>query len=130
MAPQVAQPRWRGNPHLGARHLLQGKRHVCVVRQDRGLTGVSGRVLGRAFEYNVCSEFEFSNLNELREWCDVVLLDLRAASTQGDCELGLRLIDAWCRIPSHPPVVVLHDGENRALALRVTERGAYDSVTN
>jgi DNA-binding NtrC family response regulator len=121
---------WRANRHLGARTLIQETVHVCFVSQDAGLTGVIARALGSAFEYNVCSDFEFSNLNELREWCDVVLLDLRASSTQGDCEVGLRLIDAWCRIPSHPPVVVLYDGENKPLSLRVTEHGAYDSVTN
>src|SRR5580693_3856923 len=115
---------------LGARTLIPETVHVCFVSQDAGLTGAIGRALGAAFEYDVCSEFEFSNLNELREWCEVVLLDLRASSTQRDCEPGLRLIDTWCRIPSHPPVVVLYDAENRQLALRVTEHGAYDSVTN
>src|SRR6202451_3945703 len=97
---------------LGARTLIPETVHVCFVSQDSGLTGAIARALGSSFEYNVGSEFEVSNLNELREWCDVVLLDLRASSTQGDCEPGLRLIDTWCRIPSHPPVVVLYDGEN------------------
>jgi DNA-binding NtrC family response regulator len=121
---------WRANQHLGARTLIDETVHVCFVSQDSGLTGAIARALGSAFEYSVSSEFEFGNLNELREWCDVVLLDLRGSSTQGDCECGLRLIDNWCRIPSHPPVVVLYDGENRQLSLRVTEHGAYDSVTN
>ena len=104
--------------------------HVCFVSQDAGLTAAIARALGDRFEYRVSSDFQFNDLNELREWCDVVLLDLRAASTQGDCEPGLRLMDDWSKIPSHPPIVVLSDGENRPLLLKVMEHGAYDTVTN
>jgi len=88
------------------------------------------RALGTGFESRVTGEFQFGALSDLREWCDVVLLDLRASSTQGNCEAGLRLIDDWSRISSHPPIVVLCDGENRSLLFKVMEHGAYDSVTN
>ena len=104
--------------------------HVCFVSQDSGLTGAIARALGPGFEYRVTSDFQFSDLNDLREWCDIVLLDLRASSTQGDCEPGLRLMDDWSKISSHPPIVVLTDGENRSLLLKVMEHGAYDTVTN
>jgi DNA-binding NtrC family response regulator len=104
--------------------------HVCFVSQDSGLTGAIARALGTGFECRVTSDFQFSDLNDLREWCDIVLLDLRASSTQGDCEPGLRLMDDWSKISSHPPIVVLTDGENRSLLLKVMEHGAYDTVTN
>jgi DNA-binding NtrC family response regulator len=104
--------------------------HVCFVSQDSALTGAIARALGTGFEYRVTSDFQFSDLIELHEWCDIVLLDLRASSTQGDCAAGLRLMDDWSKIPSHPPMAVLYDGENRQLLLKVMEHGAYDSITN
>jgi DNA-binding NtrC family response regulator len=104
--------------------------HVCFVSQDSGLTGAIARALGAGFEYRVSSDFEFSDLSDLCEWCDIVLLDMRASSTQGDSEPGLRLMDDWSKISSHPPIVVLTDGENRPLLLKVMEHGAYDTVTN
>jgi DNA-binding NtrC family response regulator len=104
--------------------------HVCFVSQDSGLTGAIARALGSGFEYRVSSDFQFSDLSDLREWCDIVLLDMRASSTQGDSEPGLRLMDDWSKISSHPPIVVLTDGENRPLLLKLMEHGAYDTVTN
>ena len=103
---------------------------MCFVSLDSGLTGAIARALGSGFEYRVSSEFQIGDLSELRDWCDVVLLDLRASSTQGSFEGGLRLIDEWSEITSHPPVVVLYDGEDRPLSLKVVEHGAYDSLTN
>src|SRR5271170_3870401 len=88
------------------------------------------RALGIRFESRITSEFQFNALHELREWCDIVLLDLRASSMPGDCEAGLRLMDDWSKIPSHPPMIVLYEGENRSLLFKVMEHGAYDSVTN
>ena len=53
-----------------------------------------------------------------REACDVILLDLRSANTQGDDEAMLRLMDAIGKVPAHPPMVVLFEEENRALLLQ------------
>ena len=39
-------------------------------------------------------------------------------------------MDEISKLPSHPPMVVLCDGENRSLLVNVMEHGAYDSVTN
>jgi DNA-binding NtrC family response regulator len=110
--------------------LIDQTARVCFVSQDSALTEVIARALGTGFESRVTSEFRFSALNELRDWCDIVLLDLRASSTHGDCALGIRLMDDWSKLPSHPPIVVLCDGENRSLLFKVMEHGAYDSVTN
>jgi len=76
------------------------------------------------------SDFQPSRLGDLREWCDVVLLDLRDASMRGDQEKAYRLMDAINQFQSHPPMVVLCDTENRLLPVGVMERGAYDSVSN
>lgn len=91
---------------------------------------VIGRALGSGFTSRACDEFELNRLNEHREWCDVVLLDLRHSGSQGDPEAGIRLMDEISKIPLHPPVVALCDAENRSLLVGVMEHGAYDSVTN
>jgi DNA-binding NtrC family response regulator len=104
--------------------------HVSFVSQDFGLAEAIARALGDGFVARATNELQLSRLNEVREWCDVMLLDLRDSSTQGEYETGLRLMDELNKISSHPPVVVLCDGENRSLLLNVMERGAYDSVTN
>ena len=62
--------------------------------------------------------------------CDVILLDLRAASTQGDEEGMLRLMDAIGKLPAHPPMVVLFEEENRGLLFKAIDHGADDSITN
>jgi len=103
--------------------------HLCFLSQDSGLAEVIARALGDGFETRPSTESHFNRLNGLRQWCDIFLLDLRLASTRGDCEAGLRLLDEISKIPSHPPTVVLCDAENRALLVGVMERGAYDSVT-
>ena len=43
----------------------------------------------------------------------MILLDLRSANTQGDDETVLRLMDEIGKVPSHPPLVVLCEEENR-----------------
>jgi DNA-binding NtrC family response regulator len=103
--------------------------HLCFLSRDSGLAEVIARALGDGFETRASTEFHFNRLNGLRQWCDVFFLDLRLASTHGDYETGLRLLDEIGKIPSHPPAVVLCDAENQALLVRVMEHGAYDSVT-
>ena len=76
------------------------------------------------------SDLQPHRLTDIRDGCDVLLLDQRDASTQGDQEKSLRLMDAIHHLPSHPPMVVLCDTENRQLPVGVMEHGAYDSVGN
>ena len=104
--------------------------HVCFLSQDSGLAEAIARALGAGFETRASDELRFNQLTELREWCDIVLLDLRAASTQGNYEAGLRLMDEMNQVRSRPPMVVLCDGEDRPLLLRVMEHGAYDTLAN
>jgi two-component system, NtrC family, response regulator HydG len=104
--------------------------NVCFISQDSGLADAVARTLGAGFSMRAMSDFQPSRLGDLRGWCDVVLLDLRDASPQGDQGKRFRLMDAINQYQSHPPMVVLCNSENRQLPVDVMERGAYDSVSN
>ena len=114
----------------GVLAMMDGVIHVCFLGQDSGFAEVIARALGEGFACRASHELQLSRLSDLSEWCDVVLLDLRAASTRGDHESLLRVMDEMSKTPSHPPMVALCDAENRALVLGVMDHGAYDSVTN
>ena len=88
---------------------------VCFLSQDSSLGAIVGRTLGDGFETRTSDEFQGNRLNELREWCDVLLIDMRSAGPDGDFEVGTRMMDEISKLPSHPPMVVLCDGENRSL---------------
>ena len=109
---------------------MDGAIHVLFLGQDPGFAEVIARALGEGFVCRSSNELQPGRLTEIREWSDVVLLDLRAASTRGDYDSFLRLMDEMSKTPSHPPMVALCDAENRALLLGVMDHGAYDSVTN
>lgn len=104
--------------------------HVCFFSQDIALAAVIARALGAGFETRTSDKLQANQLAELREWCDILLLDLRTASSQGDLETGLQLMDEVKQVLSDRPVVVLCDKEDRASHLSVMEHGAYDSVMN
>jgi len=103
---------------------------VSFLTQDSGLGEAIARALGEEFATRTVSQFQFDQLASIRESSDVVLLDLRFANTQGDDETLLRLMDEISNVPSHPPLVVLCEEENRPLLLQAIEHGAHDSVTN
>jgi two-component system, NtrC family, response regulator AtoC len=104
--------------------------NVCFISQDSGLAQAIARALGAGFATRAMSDFQPGRLGDLRDWCDVMLLDLRDTGTKGDRDAALRLMDAISQYQSHPPMVVLCDSENRELPVSVMERGAYDSVIN
>ena len=89
--------------------------NICFISQDSGLAQAIARTLGSGFSMRAMSGFQPSRLGDLRDWCDVVLLDLRQTSAGGDQESALRLMDAINQYQSHPPMVVLCDTENRQL---------------
>jgi DNA-binding NtrC family response regulator len=105
---------------------------ICVgfVSQDSGLGDALARALGEGFVTRSFTEPRPEQIRELREWSEVILLDLRSANTRGDEQFALRLMDEISKAPSHPPQVVLCEEENRALIYKAIEHGAYDSVTN
>ena len=57
--------------------------NICFVSQDSGLADAIARALGPAFSTRTMSDFQPARLGDLRDWCDVVLLDLRDTNTQG-----------------------------------------------
>jgi DNA-binding NtrC family response regulator len=103
---------------------------VCFISRDSSLAEAIGRTLGDGFITRSASDFSLAKLGDLREWCDVMFLDLRAVTTRGDVEPALQLMDRIREFHSHSPMVVLCDGDDRQLSVRVMERGAYDTVGN
>jgi DNA-binding NtrC family response regulator len=104
--------------------------NIGFVSQDLGLANAIVRALGSSFSTRIIGGFQLNEMADHQAWCDVVLLDLRAANTEGDPENAFRLMDAICQSASYPPMIALCDMENRRLPVRVMERGGYDSVGN
>jgi len=102
---------------------------VFFLSQDLSFADPLSRALGPEFSTRAGSEVRVHN-NDLQEWCDVVLLDLRLVSTQGNYESAFRLMDDIGNASSHPPAVVLCDEGNRQVVLEAVQRGAYDTITN
>lgn len=102
---------------------------VFFLSQDLSFADPLSRALGPEFSTRAGSELRVHN-NDLQEWCDVVLLDLRPVSTQGNYESAFRLMDDIDNASSHPPTVVLCDEGNRQVILEAVQRGAYDTITN
>jgi DNA-binding NtrC family response regulator len=103
---------------------------LSFLTQDSGLGDAIARALGEGFVTRAVTERPFERLGDVRESSDVILFDLRSANTQGDDEAILALMAQISKTPSHPPLVVLCEEENRPLILRAIEHGADDSVTN
>ena len=104
---------------------------LCFISQELGFAVPLSRTLGPEFVTRAGNEVQANRLADLHEWCDVVLLDLRSGSTQDPCGSdGLHLLDEICKIPSHPPVVVLCDEFNRQIMLDAVEHGAYDTIAS
>jgi len=102
---------------------------ISFLSRDSGLGEAIARALGDAFTLRTNGATRVDLLQEVLSWSDVVLLDLRHTAEQSE-ESGLRLLDDINAQPSHPPVLVLCDAEDRGLLLRTIEKGATDSVPN
>jgi DNA-binding NtrC family response regulator len=109
---------------------MEGVIHVGFVGHDSGFAEIVGRALGEGFVCRASSDLQLSASTEIREWCDVLLVDLRAAAGGEDLNPVLRLMDDLSKAPSHPPIIALCDAENRTLLYSVMDHGAYDSLTN
>ena len=103
---------------------------VCLLSEDSGLPQAIVRTLGDGFVAWTSKDLQFERLSEMRTSCDVILLDLLSAAMKDDPQPGLQLIEEMSKVPSYPPIVILCDGNNRALLLAAMDHGAYDSVTN
>ncbi len=103
---------------------------VSFLTQDSGLGDAIARALGEDFATRTIGQWDLEQAALVCDACDVLLLDLRTANTQGDDEAMLRLMDAIGKLPAHPPMVVLFEEENRGLLFQAIDRGAEDSITN
>ncbi|MGH9734937.1 MAG: sigma-54 dependent transcriptional regulator [Candidatus Acidiferrales bacterium] len=101
---------------------------VLFLSQDLGLADPLFRALGP--EFLPKADHDAESCAGLRDWCGVVLLDLRAAGIRGGSDEALRLVEEFGKTASYPPVVVLCDEGDRQIMQEVIERGAYDTVTN
>jgi DNA-binding NtrC family response regulator len=110
--------------------LLEQDIRVCFATPDSNLAEVLKGVLGKGFVTRTFSELQPNRFGEMKDWCDVVLLDLRATYPAEAKEAGLRLMQELIGLPAHPPVIVLHDEDSAGLNLKVMELGAYDTITN
>src|SRR5690348_8729536 len=112
-----------GKPKAGkVFSLAESTIRVCFLSEDSGLADAIGRALGEGFAARSNRDFSDRGLNDLHDWCDVAVLDLRSAGTPGNCERGLSLLDEIAKVPNHPPAVVLCDADNRELLLEAVAR--------
>ncbi len=110
--------------------MLDQEIRVCFATPDSGLLRALTGVLGSNFVTRSFSEFQIGKFGEMKDWCDVLLIDLRAAYPSGPQEEGLRFLQELIELPVHPPVVVLHSDDSPDVTLKVMELGAYDSITH
>lgn len=126
----MALPRGSGRVSIRSITLSNDTVRVCFISRDSSLAEAIARTLGPGFVTRATNDFSLDKLDTLRDWCDVMFLDLRAASTEGNFEPALELVDRISEFRSHSPVVVLCDSEDRQLSVRAMEHGAYDAVNN
>jgi DNA-binding NtrC family response regulator len=112
--------------------LIANKIHTCFLTEDTGLAEVVARTLGEDFVVHPCSEYQPNWSREVRDRCDVVLMDLRSGSLGEDRDYSARMgfIREMSQVSSQPPIVVLCDEDNRSLILSAMELGAYDTATS
>ena len=116
---------------LEDRNLLEQEIRVCFATPDSALVQALTGVLGTDFITRMFSDFQVTKFNEMRDWCDVLLIDLRNVYQTGTHqEEGLRFMQEVVQLPVHPPIVVLHSDDSAELNLRVMEIGAYDSISH
>ena len=72
---------------------------VYFLTQDLAFVDPLARALGPAFAIKGSSDLHPEQTREIRTQCDAVMLDLRSASTRGNHESALRLIDEIGNVP-------------------------------
>ena len=115
---------------MGAIALSDHEIRVCFATPDSNLADALKGVLGAGFVTRTFSDTQPNRFGDLKEWSDVVLLDLRATYPAKAKELGLQLMQEVLGTPGHPPIVVLYNEDSANLNLKVMELGAYDSIAN
>src|ERR1700722_8029601 len=106
----------------GTNYVSEQEIHVCFLTPDANLAQALTGVLGAGFSSRVVTDFQIARFNEVGNWCDVLVVDLRAPHP-GTVEGGLRFIHDVTTRQTHPPVVVLYHEETPGLNLKVMELG-------
>lgn len=101
---------------------------VCVVSRDPALTEEVHKDLLVGFLTRSGYDFE-SDHPDFQQYCDVLIVDLRAAGLQASPQEGLAFIDAVRQSVSHPPMVALCDSDAPDFTREVMLHGAYDKLT-
>jgi DNA-binding NtrC family response regulator len=109
--------------------LLEQGIRVCFLTPDSKLAQALSGVLGAGFQSRILNEFQLSKFNEVSDWCDVLVVDLRAPQP-GALEAGLQFMQEAATLPFHPPFVVLCQDDSPELNVKVMELGAYDSIAH
>jgi len=110
--------------------LLEQDIRVFFVTPDSSLAQVIAGVLGAGFTTRSSNEFQLNRFLESKEWCDVLLIDLRDVHPAGTQQSGLQFLQELTGLPGHPPVIVLNHEETPGLNVKIMELGAYDSITH
>jgi len=90
---------------------------------------IIGRALGAEFELRT-SAASPENFRELENWWDVALLDLGQLTAEAAEKGGVPLIDQINMVTLPPPIVALLGLHAPALAPRVIEAGAFDTIAH
>jgi two-component system response regulator AtoC len=88
------------------------------------------RALGPGFQIQQSNEFVLPQDAVPEGWWDVVLLDLRAATSENDLNAGLRLLEKITGADVPPPVIAILAADDHALSLKAMESGAYDVLAS
>ncbi len=103
---------------------------VWFCSSDAGFSQIIVRALGPGFEIQRTDDFSLNKVPALEGWADVLLLDLRAASSENGVEPGLGLLEASAQVDSPPPIIVMLAHDDHALTRKVMENGAFDVLAS
>lgn len=105
--------------------------HIWFWSHDSAFARVISRTLGPDFHVNHSDETSLAEIGG-DEVCDVVLLDMRAGSSEVEKEAAL-IIKKIGELECSPPVVALvegAEGHERDSTLQAMEVGAFDTVSS
>ncbi len=103
---------------------------VCLLGKEFGLADAIARALDSGFETRHRSDLDLDQWDDWQEWCDVVVLDIRAGSSGANLTAGIQLMERIQQSASRPPMIVFCDENSSSFAASMMEHGAYDTITD
>lgn len=101
---------------------------VLFCSSDNAFAQVISRTLGPGYEVRTYELLDLSAIRGEKEWCDVILLDLRDMGEDSGTDECLRLMDKIKQHGDSTPIIVILGDTGDGLAHMVIENGAYDTV--